>query len=52
VIGLMVGRNYVVHENISYIQPELFGPGHFVRLGLGLRLRLKSEIRTRTWART
>jgi hypothetical protein len=30
--------------------PELFGPGHFVGLGLGLRL--KSEIRTGTWART
>jgi hypothetical protein len=27
---------------------ELFGPGHFV----GLELRLKSEIRTRTRART
>jgi hypothetical protein len=30
------------------LQPELFGPAHFVGLGNGLGLRLKSEIRTRT----
>jgi hypothetical protein len=30
------------------LMAELFGPGHFVGLGL----RLKSEIRTRTRART
>jgi hypothetical protein len=36
-------KSYHVHW-----KPELFRPGHFVGLGL----RLKSEIRTRTRART
>jgi hypothetical protein len=34
----------------THHRAELFGPGHFV--GLGLKLRLKSEIRTRAQART
>jgi hypothetical protein len=36
----------MVFVNFCYLIPELFGPGHFVGLGLGLRL--KSEIRSRT----
>jgi hypothetical protein len=32
----------------NWLEAELFGPGHFVGLGL----RLKTEIRTRTRART
>jgi hypothetical protein len=36
----------LTRQKKSY-QPELFGPGHFIGLGL----RLKSEIRTRTRTR-
>jgi hypothetical protein len=35
------------HSILCHLKAELFGPGHFVGLGLD-RLRLKSEIRTRT----
>jgi hypothetical protein len=40
---LKEGKSFFNFLQIQGIKPELFGPGHFVGLGL----RLKSEIRTR-----
>jgi hypothetical protein len=42
--GLNLGSAMENDNKQKRLSPELFGPGHFVGLGL----RLKSEIRTRT----
>jgi hypothetical protein len=43
IILLFLRRKLMKMQKWDGFYPELFGPGHFVRLGL----RLKSEIRTR-----
>jgi hypothetical protein len=37
---------------VAHVSPELFGPGHFVGLGLILKSEIRTRTRARTWART